>query len=239
MTSILIVDDSEMLTELLGQRLTERGYDVTITIDPTVAVDRIESMTDERTAPDIALVDLSFPQHDLNGLDVLMAFHRQGASTDLVVYTQGDHAISETLALAWEAFTPTCCVSKLSPFEHLASTLAAVAAGRTPPNDPTLAPYLPPERSPWRSTEAYARLVPHGGHAKMWQGLLDTDKPPTYRQLSEHTGLAVNTLRNYREDLVGELELQGWSDHTLRSMHEFAASRRPLLAPFVAGKLAV
>lgn len=235
--SLYVVDDARTLTELMDTRLAAAGYAVTCEDDPSAAVDAIAAMAADGDGPDLALVDLSFPHHKLNGLDVLMAFARSGLTTRLVVYTQGDRWAGDLLALAWEAFGPATCVSKLSSFDVLVSTLDRVAVDGSAPNDPSLAVYLPAERSPWRTLEGYTRLVPHGGHAKMWSALFDAPEPPTYRELGDATGLAVNTLRNYREDLVGELELHGERSWTLQEIHHFACTRRPLLQPAVDDKL--
>ena len=106
------------------------------------------------------------------------------------------------------------------------------------PVDPAIQPLLPAQRPPWRTAERFERLIQHQGHAKLWSALLDRQLDATYRAVAERTGLKLNTVKNYRTQLLPELSLQGLTDPTLREMQEFALRCRPFLEPYVDAALA-
>jgi DNA-binding NarL/FixJ family response regulator len=228
MTRVLIVDDNATSLELIAQAITLRlGHEV-------VLVTEVDSVTPELCAPpgfDLALVDLSFRGTRQSGLDVLLRLAEVSSSTRLVLFTQGDDAVAALMRDAWEALPLASAVSKSLPLDLLMDTIRRVLDEGTAPPDPVLQPLLPAVRSPWRSAEGYRRLVPHAGHAKLWRALIDSGADPSYEELHRLSGLKVNTLRNYREQLVPELALHGMANPTMREMQAFAWRCGPLLAP--------
>jgi DNA-binding NarL/FixJ family response regulator len=228
MSRILIVDDNASSLELIAQAITARlGHEV-------VLVTEVEAVTGElcaRPSFDLALVDLSFRGTRRSGLDVLLRLSEASPSTRLVLFTQGDDSVAELMRDAWEALPLASAVSKSLPLDLLMETVRRVLAEGSAPPDPVLRPLLPAARSPWRSADGYRRLVPHAGHAKLWQALMAAGADPSYEELHRLSGLKVNTLRNYREQLVPELALHGMSNPTMREMQAFAWRCGPLLAP--------
>ena len=106
-----------------------------------------------------------------------------------------------------------------------------ITTGTAPP-DPAIQPLLPKVRNSRRSPERFAALVQHAGHAKLWRALLD-EPDVSYKALADRSGLKLNTLKNYRAQLVGELETHGLTDPPLREMRAFALRCEPFLRPFV------
>lgn len=229
MSRLLIVDDNASGLELIAQAITAR-------LDHTVElVSNVDAVTPEvcATGFDLALVDLSFRGSRQSGLDVLVELAERSPSTRLVLFTQGDDSVAELMRVAWEALPLASAVSKSLPLGLLLETIRRVLAEGASPPDPVLQPLLPAVRSPWRSAEAYRRLVHHAGHAKLWRALIDAGADPSYEELHRLSGLKVNTLRNYREQLVPELALHGMANPTMREMQAFAIRCRPLLVPFL------
>jgi CheY-like chemotaxis protein len=208
------------------------GYDVVA----MTSVEALEAATDLPPC-DIALVDLSFPGSGKTGLDALLILHERSPGTALVVLTQGDDWVADLLRDAWEALPLASVLSKTVPMATVVSTLERVAATGSAPIDPVLQPLLPATRSPWRSLDGYGRLVQHLGHAKLWKALIEAEGEPSYRDLAEATGLSMNTIRNYREQLLGELALHGLRNPTMRDMKAFARRCRPLLEPHIRARV--
>lgn len=227
---VLLVDDAAAVTELFASVMTDRfGWDVDV-------LSQAAAVTPELVAGgryDLAVVDLSFPGEQRNGLDVLLTIHRASPDTRLVALTQGDDWVADLLQVAWEALPLASALSKTSMLDTQLDQLHAVVRDGTAPADPILRPWLPSQRSPWRTAEGYGRLVAHRGHAKLWRALMDAPEEPSYRALSASTGLKLNTLKNYRSQLLGELALHGLDEPSMREMHLFARRCRPLLEPFV------
>ncbi len=236
-SEIVLIDRVRVLLDLLGDRLAGRGYSVTRLTDPGEADAAARAMATE--PPAAVVVDLELSEEKTNGLDAMIAFDRWCPESPMLLFTQGDHRSENLVAVAWEAIQPAGAVSKSSSAENLLDAIDAVVATGTATVDPALRHLLPPRRSPRRPATSYARLVPHGGHAKIWRVLFELDRPPSYRVLAEHAGLAVNTVRAYRDDLRMELALHGLGNPTLAEMHEFARTVRPLLSPAVEERLAV
>jgi CheY-like chemotaxis protein len=231
---ILLVDDATAVTELFGSVLVrELGCEVVVAASPTAVG---ELLCEERPF-DLAVVDLSFPHDAANGLDALVAVHRHDPATRLVILTQGDDWVADLLRDAWEALPLAGAVSKSTPTDGQVELLRRVLLDGSAPPDPVLQPWLPRERSPWRRAEGFARLVQHVGHAKLWQALIDGEFEPTYRDLANTTGLKLNTLKNYRAQLLGELALHGLDDPTMHEMQAFAKRCRPLLMPYLRARL--
>lgn len=230
MTRVLIVDDNASSLELIAQAITARlGHEVLL-------VTQVDAVTPELCSPpsfDLALVDLSFRGTRQSGLDVLLRLHAISRSTRLVLFTQGDDSVAELMRDAWEALPLASAVSKSLPLDLLIETIRRVLTDGSAVPDPVLRPLLPASRSPWRSAEGYRRLVPHAGHAKLWRALIDAGADPSYEELHRLSGLKVNTLRNYREQLMPELALHRLSNPTMREMQAFAQRCGPLLAPYL------
>lgn len=236
MTALLLVDDAQGWTELLADVIRTRlGWTVTVAHGPDVVADTAL----DGAAFDIAVIDLSFPGDTgrRSGIDVLLWLHRTRPHTLLTVLTQGDEWVADALRDAWEAFALASVLSKSAPIDLTIAALAAIARDGSSAPDPVLAPLLPTQRSAWRSVEGYQRLVPHAGHAKLWQALIDCDDEPSYRDLAEITGLKLNTIKNYRGQLLPELALHDLEDPTMREMQQFARRCRPFLEAPIAARL--
>lgn len=230
---VLLVDDATSLTELFADVLTTRkGWEVTV----LGRADAVTAALVEAQTFHLAVVDLSFPGERATGLDVLLTVHHHSPATRLAVLTQGDDWVADLLRVAWEALPLATALSKTSPLDQQLAQLNQVLELGAAPPDPVLRPWLPAERSPWRSADGFGRLVPHLGHAKLWRALIDSSDEPSYQSLSIGTGLRMNTLKNYRAQLRGELALHGLNDPTMREMHAFAHRCRPLLEPHIAAR---
>jgi DNA-binding NarL/FixJ family response regulator len=234
MSRILIIDDSALATELVADAVRgQLGHEV-------VTLSRVEDLTPEFITAhplDVAVVDLSFADTELSGLDVLMTLHQLTPATKLVVFTQGDNFVAELLRDAWDAFDLASVISKTAPVPVQLATIDKVAKTGAAPIDPVLRLRLPSARSQWRTLPGYERLVQHAGHAKLWRALIRAEEEPSYRELAEATGLSLNTVRNYRDQLLSELALHGMDNPTMREMQVFAKRCRPFLAPFIDAKL--
>jgi ActR/RegA family two-component response regulator len=233
-TRLLIVDDSRLALELLPDAIVRAlGWEVATTPRP----DDLRQVLDENDPFDIALVDLAFLDSPLNGLDALLTIYEHTPSCRLIVYTQGDSSVAGMLRDAWDAFELATALSKMKPIASVLNDLRQVATHGDAPVDVLLQPWLPPERSPWRSIEGYGRLVVHAGHAKLWRALIDIDEEPTYKQLAEHTGLSLSSVRNYRSELLDNLALHYLDRPRMRQMQLFAKRCRPLLERHIRLKL--
>ncbi|WP_208029075.1 hypothetical protein [Rhabdothermincola sediminis] len=234
MTVALLVDDATSVAGLFADVLRSR-------LDWQVLIARnlveVNSLLDLGEEFQLALIDLSYPHEQHNGLDVLLAVATNNSATRLVVLTQGDDWVANLLADAWEAFPLATVISKSTPLDQQLAMLRQVEQEGWADPDPVLRPWLPSSRSPWRRADQYGRLVQHAGHAKLWTALLEVPTEPSYRELSLRTGLKLNTLKNYRSQLVSELTLHGLDDPSLRAMQEFARRCRPFLQPFLDAKL--
>jgi DNA-binding NarL/FixJ family response regulator len=231
---ILLVDDATAVTELFGSVLVrELGCEVVVASRPSGVEEHLQA----GRSFDLAVVDLSFPRDEANGLDALVAIHRHDPETRLVILTQGDDWVADLLRDAWEALPLAGAVSKTTPTDGQIELLRRVLRDGSAPPDPVLQPWLPRERSQWRRAEGFARLVQHVGHAKLWRALIDLELEPSYRDLANATGLKLNTLKNYRAQLLGELALHGLEDPSMHEMQAFAKRCRPLLLPYLTARL--
>jgi DNA-binding NarL/FixJ family response regulator len=233
-TELVLVDQSPVLTELLGARLTQAGYSTTVAGTPAEAV---ELARQRATAPPaIVLVELDEGSGKANGLDVMKAFRQWCPETAQIIYTALEPE-SMLLRVAWGAMGPASVISKHSPVSTLIYALDAVRDTGRAAVDPSLLSVFPKQPSPTLSASGYRRLVPHAGHAKLWQALIDEPEPPTYKQIAARTDLSVNTIRNYRDDLLPELREHGLIRPTMQKIHEFAHTVRPLLVPILEERL--
>ena len=229
MTRILLVEDAAALAELFAHVVHERcGCDV----DVCVAVSDVELFL-ERDRYDLALVDLSFPQENASGLDALAQIHRTSPNTKLVIMTQGDAWVSSTLRDAWELLPIATVISKTAPLDYQIGMIKGVVAGDDVPVDPAIQPLIPETRNPQRDAQRFSRLITHNGHAKLWNVLLGRRLDATYKNVADATGLKLNTVKNYRSQLLPELRVHGLDDPSLREMQEFAWRCRSFLLPFV------
>lgn len=227
---VLIVDPSVTLVELLSQHLDGRD----LAVEGYWSAGNVMDIAPSRsTRPaGVALVSLDFVGAP-GGLDVMVALTRWCPETSLIAYVGDEPEAQALLRVAWEAFGLAGVVSKSSSLSTLTRVIEEVhRCGRAEP-DERLGPLLPAGRSPWRSAAAFERLVPHAGHAKLWRALLDSERASPYKDLASRSGLTINTIRNYREDLLPELRLHGLDSPTMKEMHAFAHRARPLLAPWL------
>ena len=229
MSTILLIDDAAALTELFARAVEhELGH----TVHTVVSLADVATALDTWGAPDLALVDLSFPQEHGSGIDALHRIHTTAPESKLAIITQGDEWVSQVLRDAWELLPITTVISKTAPLAYQLGAIQSVLTTGTAPPDPAIQPLLPKVRNSRRSPERFAALVQHAGHAKLWRALLD-EPDVSYKALADRSGLKLNTLKNYRAQLVGELETHGLTDPPLREMRAFALRCEPFLRPFV------
>jgi CheY-like chemotaxis protein len=234
MASILLVDDAAALAELFGRAIeSELGH----TVHTVVALAEVATAVAAVGTIDLALVDLSFPQERGTGIEALVRVHQHSAATKLAIITQGDEWVAEILRDAWELLPITTVISKSAPLQYQLDAIAQVLSTGSAPPDPAIQPLLPTTRNPLRTPERFSRLVQHAGHAKLWTSLLAVDDA-TYKAIADHSGLKLNTLKNYRTQLVDELADHGLHDPSLREMQRFALRCWPFLQPSVDAAMA-
>jgi DNA-binding NarL/FixJ family response regulator len=225
----MIVDPSSLVTAHVAARIRDRlGWEVAVADEPAAA---------PAHPVDVLVTELTFPGEG-TGLDVLEAAHRGDRGTQLVVYTHGDPRSTDLLAIAWHAFPLAAAFTKAQTLEGVLTALRAVERREAPWIGAELRHHLPPERSPWRTSDGYGRLVAHAGHAKLWRALIELPVEPSYEQIAAHADVDPKTIRNYRQDLLDELELHGLHRPSMRRLQTFAKDCRPLLARHVSRRLA-
>lgn len=229
MSSLLLVEDAAALAELFAEVLRERqGHEVQV----CVAVEDVE-LALHNAAFDLAIVDLSFPQEQATGLDALVEIHSAGPLTKLAIMTQGDGWVGELLRDAWDLLPIAGIISKTAPLDYQLGMITDVLDGGPVAIDPAIQPLIPSHRNPMRTPERFGRLIQHQGHAKVWNVLMRDDVDATYKEVADATGLKLNTVKNYRSQLLGELRVHGLDDPSLRQMQEFALRCRAFLRPHV------
>jgi DNA-binding NarL/FixJ family response regulator len=230
MTRILLVDDAASLAELFGKAVTERfGYHVEV----VVSLDEVPTVLATSEPFDLAIVDLSFSHQPGTGLDALAAIHHTAPATVLAIMTQGDEWVAQILRDAWELLPIATVISKTAPLELQLETIQALVTEGAAAVDPAIKPLLPAERPAWRTPERFSRLIQHHGHAKVWSVLMDPELDASYKAVADRSGLKLNTVKNYRSQMLPELALHGLNDPTLRDMQDFALRCRPFLQPYV------
>lgn len=230
MARILLVDDAASLARLFADEVSHSlGHEVLV-VNALGDVDAVLGSLADRSI-DLALVDLSFPKERATGLDALAGIHRASPTTLLVVLTQGDEWVAETLRDAWELLPLATVMSKSAPLEVQLRTIELVLSTGTAAPDPAVQPLLPAGRPGRRQHTDFGRLVHHLGHAKVWSALLESDGEVTYRTIARSTGLKLNTIKNYRAQLLPELAAHGLPDASLREMQTFATRCRAFLLP--------
>lgn len=225
MASILLVDDAAALAELFGRAIeTELGHGV-VTV---VALGDVDDALKDHPVFDLALVDLSFPQERGTGIEALAAIHLHSATTMLAIITQGDDWVADLLRDAWELLPIATVISKSAPLAYQLGAITEVLANGSAPPDPAIRPLLPTDRNPRRTIAQFDRLVQHAGHAKLWRSLRVVEDP-TYKAIADDSGLKLNTLKNYRAQLVDEMRVHGLHEPSLREMQRFAVRCWPFL----------
>lgn len=229
MANILLVDDAAALAELFGRAIEhELGH----TVHTVVSLAEVGATLALSNHIDLALVDLSFPQEDGTGLEALVRIHDYSKNTLLAIITQGDEWVAEILRDAWQLLPITTVISKSAPLAYQLGAINAVLTTGSAPPDPAIQPLLPTRRENGRSPDRFRLLVQHAGHAKLWNSLIAVPDA-TYKAIADHSGLKLNTLKNYRAQLVNELGAHGLVDPSLREMRSFAKRCRPFLQPFI------
>jgi len=230
MTRLLLVDDAEALTNLFGRAVEESlGCEVVV----VSALDELKGVLDSGHPFELALVDLSFPGQQGSGIDGLVEIQRCCPTTKLAIITQGDEWVADILRDAWELLPITTVISKSAPLDYQLSAIRKVIRDGSAPIDPAIQPLIPSNRNPWRTAETFASLVQHAGHAKLWNALIQAESDPSYRSIAAAAGLKLNTIKNYRAQLLGELGLHGMTDPSLVEMRSFALRCRSFLQPYI------
>jgi DNA-binding NarL/FixJ family response regulator len=231
-TQVLLVDDASALAELFAEAITTRlGYDVAVAVSLRDVKDTVTGLVDL----DLALIDLSFPQEPGSGIDALDTVHHLRPDALLAIITQGDDWVAETLRDAWELLPVATVISKSAPLAYQLDAIALVVNTGAAPVDPAIQPMLPATRSPLRTPSRFQRLVQHAGHAKLWSALIAAPDP-SYREIADRSGLKLNTVKNYRAQLLPELSVHGLDDPSLREMQEFARRCRVFFNPYLNGQ---
>lgn len=234
MAQLLLVDDAAALAQMFGEAVKSAlGHDVY----PVANLSDIEAAIEEHGPFDLALVDLSFPGQGGSGIDGLVEIRRRSPQTMLAIITQGDEWVADILRDAWELLPITTVISKSAPLDYQLDAIRRVLRDGTAPIDPAIQPLIPSNRNPWRTETTFKSLVQHAGHAKLWVALVDSDERVSYRSISNATGLKLNTIKNYRAQLLGELALHGLDDAGLVEMRSFAIRCRSFLNPYIESAL--
>jgi len=232
-SKILLVEDMPALAELFAEAVEKRlGHDVTVCI---AVVDVELALT---MGPfDMAIVDLSFKQESATGLDALVEIQQSSPDTMLAIMTIGDSHVAGVLRDACDLLDIRTVISKTAPLDYQLQMIDQVLADGYAPFDPAIQSVLPATRNRVRTPERFARLIQHQGHAKVWRVLMNHDFDATYKNLAEVTGLKLNTVKNYRTQLLPELKVHGLHDPSLREMQDFAWRCRAFLRPYVDASL--
>jgi DNA-binding NarL/FixJ family response regulator len=229
LSSILLVDDAAALGELFARALTESGgHEVHF----VAAVSEVGSALAHGPF-DLAIVDLSFPQENATGIDALAEIHRLHPTTVLAISTQGDRWVADILRDAVELLPISTVLSKSAPLDFQLGMIESLLRGVVPPFDPAIRVMLGAERHPLRTPDRFVELFPHQGHQKLWQVLVAAGHEVTYQDVVDKTGLKLNTIKNYRAQLLPELHVHGLHDPSLRDMQQFAWRCRAFLEPFL------
>jgi DNA-binding NarL/FixJ family response regulator len=243
---ILLVDDAASLIDLFGQVITRQlGHQVVVVNSvaevsqlwdgarrKAVAATRSSAQSVDHSF-DLAIVDLAFPAENETGLSALYEIHRRSPGTQLGILTQGDSWTEAILRDAWDLMPIKLVLSKSSILQFQLNQIQSVLTHGHIEVDPSLRILLPTQRNPWRTPHNFGRLILHQGHAKIWRALLEIGDFPTYVDVAHHSGLSINTVKNYRAQLLGELALHGVASPGLREMGEFAQRCRAFLLPFL------
>lgn len=94
MAKILIVDDDEKVTTLLGRFLNALGYQVTTINQSSKAMQAAESMS-----PDLFILDIMMPYPDGFTLTTMLREHPKFAGTPILIITALDNSNSKATTL--------------------------------------------------------------------------------------------------------------------------------------------
>lgn len=233
MKSILLVDDAAALAQLFSRAVADSGGH---RVEVVTALADVGDALRANTTFDLALVDMSFPQEKGTGLWALAEIHRHSPTTRLAIITQGDEWVAETLRDCCDLLPIATVISKTAPLDYQLAAIRQVLAEGSAPPDPAIQPLLPRAGGRRRTVEQFEALVQHAGHAKLWRALM-SEADISYKALAVATGLKLNTLKNYRAQIVPELANHGLDDPSLREMQSFANRCRPFLDPYIDDRL--
>ncbi|MBM3684653.1 MAG: response regulator transcription factor [Actinobacteria bacterium] len=233
MKRLLLVDEAVGFSELFAVALRD-GLDAAVDV---VAGPDAAGAVAAAARPHVAVVDDRFPAFDCSCIDALVAIRERSPETKLVVLSRGDAAIVPAVRDAWELLPVVAVLSRTRTVEDLVDALRTVTEGGEGIVDAPFRAVLPEGRPSWRSVERFRLLVQHLGHAKLWSALLDPSVDIAYQAVAAQCGLAVNTIKNYRAQLLPELSVHGLDDPSLREMQAFAHRCRVLLRPWVDARL--
>lgn len=231
MTRLLLLDDAAVVNDLFATLLRDS---LQIDVVPMAAVGDLELALERGERFDFAVVDLSFPEERRTGMDALFAIFTADPSTVLAVITQGDSFVAQLLRDLWELLPIATVISKSAPISFQIDQVRQLVSTGSAPIDPSVQPLLPAERAEWRSLQRFSLLVPHIGHAKLWEALLQAPDDVSYRDIVRATGLTLNTVKNYRAQLLPELLNHGLDDPSLREMRAFAGRCAPIFGGLIA-----
>ena len=149
-----------------------------------VALADVERRPRRRPTPDLAIVDLSFPQERARLARLApdrIACHRPPS---LAIITQGDEWVAQLLRDAWELLPITTVISKSAP---LAFQLDAIRRGprRGSHHDPAIQPLLPKTRRALVRRPRFGAFVQHAGHAKLWRPHCSAIDDANYKALAD------------------------------------------------------
>jgi len=161
-----------------------------------------------RLRPDVAVVDVAMPEHDL--VRALAEWHRRGWTTRVVALTQhGEPAVARpVLAAGVDGY-----VLKENAFEDLLAAIRAVAAGRRFVS-PSLAARLLQELADSAGVlspreQQILRLIAAGRANK---------------QIARQLGISIDTVRTHRNRLMEKLDLHCVADLTRYALQHFGNS---------------
>ena len=229
MTAVLLVDGSAAVTELVANALVERtGW----TVDRCATAADVERLVGDREY-DLAIVDLSFTDDVLTGLDALVLLARLAPATRLTIITQGDDWGGDALRDAWEMLPVATVISKSAPLDHLIAMAEEVLATGMAPADPAIQPLLPPHRDARRAAAGFGSLVRSADQARLWTALICAGVDASYRGVALASGMSFDTTKAVRSQLLAPMRLRGLDDPSPEEMQELARRSRPFLEPFL------
>lgn len=233
MSRILLVDEAVGLSELFAIALRDE-LDAAVDV---VGGPEAAGAVAAAARPHVAVVDDHFPVGGCSCIDALVAVTDRSPETRLVVLTRGGDDVVPAVRDAWELLPVVAVLSRSRSVEDLVAAIRVVLDGGDGVVDEPLRAVLPDRRPSWRTVERFRLLVQHLGHAKLWSALLDPAVDVAYQAVARQCGLAVNTIKNYRAQLLPELSVHGLDDPSLREMQAFARRCRVLLQPWVDERL--
>lgn len=238
---VVLIEEPGALAELLADRLEQLGVAPCL-IDPATGPDLAQRSA---ARPPVAVVtDIDVSTAPAAALEALLAFRRWCPETPSVIFTATAPTSipAAALRLAWPAVGPAAVVSKRSPVGVFIEALQSViTTGRAAPDPASSGLHPRSEISPASSPNGsdLERLVAKRVQARIWRTLLDHDQPPTYRTAAADLGVAIDTLRAWRLNLIDVLGTVGLHRPALAEMHLLAHTIRPLLEPLVTTRLSV